>query len=83
MRREAAAGTTVGLCLVDPPYSLLTRIIGDLGPSLAPLLAPGARLVVERAARTSLPEVPDLPTAARTDRTYGDTAVTVLVMEGE
>jgi 16S rRNA (guanine966-N2)-methyltransferase len=80
LARDAAAGTDYGLCLVDPPYSLLTRIKGDLGALLAPVLAPGARVVVERAARTSPPELPELPIAMRTDRTYGDTAVTVLVL---
>ena len=79
---DAAAGTRYGLCLVDPPYSLHTRIKGDLGALLAPVLAPGARVVIERAARTSPPELTELPTAARTDRIYGDTAVTVLVIEG-
>lgn len=78
LARERAAGRCYGLCLVDPPYSLLPRIAGDLGRLLRPVLAPGAAVVVERAARTPPPELAELPIVSSIDRTYGDTAVTVL-----
>ncbi|MEW6582057.1 MAG: 16S rRNA (guanine(966)-N(2))-methyltransferase RsmD [Actinomycetota bacterium] len=82
LSRDAAAGRAYGLCLIDPPYSLLARIKDDLGALLAPVLAPGARVVVEHAARTPPLELPELPIAARTDRSYGDTAVSILRLEG-
>jgi len=81
--RRAAAGRAYGLCLLDPPYSLLPRLADDLATALVPLLAPGAALVIEGSARAPiLPEPLTLPIASRTDRTYGDTAVAVLRMEG-
>ena len=80
---ERAAGRAYGLCLLDPPYSLLPRLADDLATALVPLLAPGAALVIEGSARAPiLPEPLTLPIASRTDRTYGDTAVAVLRMEG-
>jgi 16S rRNA (guanine966-N2)-methyltransferase len=76
---ERAAGRTYGLFLVDPPYTLLSRIAGPLGPALAPLAPAGGILVVEGPARAPLPpEVPPLHPVSRIDRTYGDTAVSVL-----
>lgn len=79
LARERAAGRRFGLCLLDPPYSLLPLIAGRLWPALAPVLAPRATLVVEHVARSPiLPELPALTIASRTDRTYGDTGVLVL-----
>jgi 16S rRNA (guanine966-N2)-methyltransferase len=76
--REAAAGNAFGLCLIDPPYTLLLKIFDELGPLLGPVLAPGARIVVERSSRPPIPEFSTLPIISRIDRTYGDTALTVL-----
>ena len=33
---QRAAGRRFGLCLCDPPYSLLPRIAGSIGAALAP-----------------------------------------------
>jgi 16S rRNA (guanine966-N2)-methyltransferase len=74
---EAAAGRRFGLCLLDPPYSLIPRIADRLGPVLAPLLTPGATVVVEHGAARG-PELTELDIVTRIERTYGDTAVSVL-----
>ncbi len=78
LRAERAAGRTYGLCLIDPPYSLLPRIVGHLGPALQPVLATGATLVVEHAAGAGPVEFPDLPVTARADRTYGGTGIAIM-----
>jgi len=78
LRAERAAGRTYGLCLVDPPYSLLPRITGRLGAALTPVLAPGATVVVEYAARLGPIQLHDLPVATRTDRIYGGTGIAVM-----
>ncbi|MBO6934526.1 MAG: 16S rRNA (guanine(966)-N(2))-methyltransferase RsmD [Deltaproteobacteria bacterium] len=62
------------LVFADPPYARLA----DLGPlleGLAPALAEGALLVVERASQDTLPEH---PFHAVTSYRYGDTAVDLL-----
>lgn len=76
--REGEAGSTFGLCLIDPPYTLLLKIFSELGPLLGPVLAPGARIVLERSSRTPPPEFPTLHTPSRIDRAYGDSALSVL-----
>lgn len=78
LRRERAAGRTFQLCLVDPPYSVLPRIAGRLGPSLAPVLASGATVVVEHAAEAGPVALEGLTVAERQDRTYGGTAIAVI-----
>ena len=78
---DGAAGRTYDLIVLDPPYTLLGRIAGRLGPALEPLVPAGGTIVVEGAARAPLPtELPPLQPISRTDRTYGDTAVSVLRM---
>ena len=78
LRAERAAGRMYGLCLLDPPYSVLPRIAGRLGPALAAVMAVGATLVVEHAATAGPVEIADLLVAARTDRTYGGTGIAVM-----
>lgn len=78
LRSERAAGRFYGLCLVDPPYSLLPRIAGRLGPALQPVLAAGATVVVEYAAEAGKVELQDLLVTARTDRTYGGTGIAIM-----
>jgi 16S rRNA (guanine966-N2)-methyltransferase len=81
---EARAGRRVGLCLLDPPYTVLPRIQGGLGRALAPVMEPGGTVVVEGPAGSEPPALNELDVAERTDRTYGTTRVTVArLAEGE
>jgi 16S rRNA (guanine966-N2)-methyltransferase len=75
---ESAASRWYGVVLADPPYSLLPRILGDLGPAIAAVASPGASVVIEHAARHRVESVPGLDPVARIDRVYGDTALCVL-----
>ena len=82
LARERAGGHVYGLVVIDPPYSLLPRIVGALGPAIAAIAAPGAQVVLEHASALAPPELPDLPVASRTDRRYGDAAVSVIRLSG-
>ena len=79
---ERAAGRRYGLCLCDPPYSLLPRIAGSLGMALSPLMSAGGTVVIEHPSAGPDPVPKGLPIASRIERTYGDTAVSVLRLEG-
>ena len=79
---ERAAGRRFGLCLCDPPYSLVPRIAGGLGAALAPLMTAGGTVVIEHPSAGPDPEPSGLEIASRIDRSYGDTAVSVMLLEG-
>ncbi len=81
LRAERAAGRTYGLCLLDPPYTVLDRIAGDLGSALAPVLSDGATLVVEHRVAAGPVHIEGLLISARTDRTYGGTGIAVMRIE--
>jgi 16S rRNA (guanine966-N2)-methyltransferase len=78
---ERAAGRRYGLCLCDPPYSLTHRIAGGLGAALSPVMATAGTVVIEHPAALPRPEPTGLEIASRIDRTYGDTAVSVMRLE--
>ena len=78
LRAEAAAGRTFGLCLCDPPYSLTDRVVAGVGALLAPLMAPSGTVVIEHSAARPPPHPGALEIASRIDRTYGDSAVSVI-----
>jgi 16S rRNA (guanine966-N2)-methyltransferase len=78
LRAERSAGRAFGLCLLDPPYTLTDRVVTDLGDLLAPVVAPPGIVVIEHSAASPTPEPTGLEIATRIDRTYGDTAVSVL-----
>jgi len=61
------------LVFCDPPYRLADRLEGDLDSLIPKVLVPGARLIVEGAARR--PPRMSLPVV--TERRYGDTVVTI------
>jgi 16S rRNA (guanine966-N2)-methyltransferase len=61
------------LVFIDPPYRMLSDALRDLASHLPSVLAEGAVVVVESAAR----EEPQLPLALRTSRRYGSTRLTV------
>jgi 16S rRNA (guanine966-N2)-methyltransferase len=78
LRAEQAAGRRYGLCLMDPPYTVLDRIAPRIGAAVAPVLTQGATLVVEYSAAGGPIEIEGLAIADRTDRTYGGTGITVM-----
>ena len=75
---ERRAGRAFGLCLCDPPYSLNDRVMAQFGAAFAPLLAAPGIVVIEHSAARPPPEPSGLEIVSRTDRTYGDTAVSVM-----
>ena len=77
LRVEVRAGRSYGLCMVDPPYTVMGRIADALADALPAVLDPGALVVVE-ASSTEPPVLTGLAADARDDRVYGDTAVTVI-----
>lgn len=79
---EQAAGRTFGLCLCDPPYSLTERVVSQLGAVLSPVMAWPGIVVIEYSAARPAPELSGLEIMSRVDRTYGDTAVSVIRTAG-
>ena len=75
---ERMAGRTFGLCLCDPPYSLTDRVLAQLGATLEPLVAAPGIVVIEQSAARPPPEPSGWEIVSRIDRTYGDTAVSVM-----
>lgn len=75
---ERAAGRGFGLCLCDPPYSLTDRVVAQLGALLEPLVAAPGIVVIEHSAARPPPEPSGLEIVSRTDRTYGDTGISVM-----
>jgi 16S rRNA (guanine966-N2)-methyltransferase len=89
LRREGVAaalrvahdrGEKYDLVLVDPPYSEAGSWGPELSSALPPVLAPGARVVLESDHRSPLELVPQeggrtLP--VQRHRRYGDTSVTI------
>lgn len=73
LRREAARGNRYDLVLIDPPYDEAARAMKILSRLLPPVLASGARVVVE----TDRSLEPELPLELQTSRTYGATRVSV------
>ncbi|HWX44100.1 MAG TPA: RsmD family RNA methyltransferase, partial [Solirubrobacteraceae bacterium] len=74
LRNARGRQETYDLVFVDPPYRQ-TGVLGrELGQALPPLLAPGARVVVECDRRT---EPPVLPMEIELRRRYGDTTITI------
>ena len=73
LRRARERGETYDLVFIDPPYDQA----GDWGPQLSaalpPLLAPGARIVVESDRRSPL----RLSTGVVRERRYGDTSLII------
>ncbi|KHK97482.1 methyltransferase [Microbacterium mangrovi] len=70
----ATAHGPFDLVFLDPPYDLGDGELARVLTALEPSLAPDALIVVERAARSTDPEVPAEWVAERTKR-YGDTAI--------
>ncbi|PRY17377.1 16S rRNA (guanine(966)-N(2))-methyltransferase RsmD [Kineococcus rhizosphaerae] len=69
------------LVFVDPPYAVDSDDVAAVLATLAPLLAPGATVVVERSSRTPEPRWPDGVDDVR-ERRYGETSVWVARLGG-
>jgi 16S rRNA (guanine966-N2)-methyltransferase len=74
LRDAREAGETYDLLFLDPPYRLATGLGPELAEALAPVLAPGARVIGESDRRAPL----DLPGLSTTfERRYGDTLLRI------
>ncbi len=74
LRTARTRAETYDLVFVDPPYRHVDALGRELAAALPPLLAPQARVVVERDRRSApLP----LGLAIERERRYGDTAITI------
>lgn len=82
--RRAAAAERFDLVLLDPPYAEAVSLAGPLARGLAPILAPGARVVAECDHRTPLMLEAETDGAAEnelvllSERRYGDTLLRIL-----
>ncbi|MFN8109828.1 MAG: 16S rRNA (guanine(966)-N(2))-methyltransferase RsmD [Thermoleophilia bacterium] len=75
---EQRAKRCYGLCVIDPPYTVLSGIGATLMRALASLIPAGGRIVIEGSARQPPLDLSGLPVDQRTDRQYGTTRVTVV-----
>ncbi|MDQ4040850.1 MAG: 16S rRNA (guanine(966)-N(2))-methyltransferase RsmD [Actinomycetota bacterium] len=73
LRAARKRGRQYDLVLIDPPYRRASALAGDLAGALPPLLAPGARVVVESDRRAPL----ELDTPLLDERRYGDTLIRI------
>ncbi len=73
LRTAAERDELYDLVLIDPPYGDAVRLGQKLPALLAPVLAPGGRVVAESDRRAPLGL--ELPIA--TERRYGDTSITI------
>jgi 16S rRNA (guanine966-N2)-methyltransferase len=71
--RTTAPG--IDLAFLDPPYDLPDADLTEDLRLLAPLLAPGALVIVERSSRSPSPDWPAADLAAYRERAYGDTTL--------
>ncbi len=74
LRNAEIYGRQYDLVFLDPPYSRAAALGPELSEALKPVLAPGARVVVESDPRTPL----ELSLFAQSDeRRYGDTRIEI------
>ena len=73
LRNAACRRESWDLAFCDPPYRLASRLGGELGELLLPVLSPSARLVCESSFRHPL----ELPLPLLKERRYGDTLIAV------
>lgn len=78
---EAEGGRWYGVCVADPPYDMLARILPDLGRAVAAVVRPGGLVVIEHAAPHGPAVPPGLAVADARTRRHGDSALTLLRLE--
>jgi 16S rRNA (guanine966-N2)-methyltransferase len=74
LRDASEAGESYDLVFLDPPYRLATGLGPELAVALAPILAPGARVIGESDRRQPL-DLPGFSTPF--ERRYGDTLLRI------
>jgi len=79
LKQLAGRGESFGLAFLDPPYGGGAAVTALNALAELPLLAPGARVVVEHCRRESLPEACGVLTRLSVRR-YGDTQVAFYLM---
>ena len=79
LKQLAGRGESFGLAFLDPPYGGGEAVTALTALAELPLLAPGARVVVEHSRRESLPEACGA-LMRLTVRRYGDTQVAIYLM---
>lgn len=78
LEQAQAAGRQYDLVFLDPPYDQASRLGPPLGAALAPVLAPGARVVAESDRRAPL----QLGLTLLDERRYGDTLIRIHGTDG-
>jgi 16S rRNA (guanine966-N2)-methyltransferase len=73
LRSARTCSETYDLVFIDPPYRRARELEAELSDLLAPLLAPGSRVVVESDRRAPM----RLALAIELERVYGDTSLTI------
>jgi 16S rRNA (guanine966-N2)-methyltransferase len=73
LQHALSAGRQYDLVFLDPPYGHAARLGRSLGGALAPVLAPGARVVAESDRRAPL----QLDLTLLDERRYGDTLIRI------
>ncbi|GAB4242968.1 MAG: 16S rRNA (guanine(966)-N(2))-methyltransferase RsmD [Thermoleophilia bacterium] len=85
LRRMRAAGVTVDLLFLDPPYRMLPAVLAEAAANLAEVLAPGGILVIEAPRTFSAQHIPASlghPAFEMVfERRYGDT-VLIMIRKG-
>lgn len=79
LKQLAGRGKIFGLAFLDPPYGGPDAVAALAALAELPLLAPGARVVVEHSRRENLPEACGA-LSRLTLRRYGDTQVAIYLM---
>ena len=80
LKKLAGRGERFGLAFLDPPYGGGEAVMALSALAELPVLAPGARVVVEHSRRESLPEACGAFTRLEVRR-YGDTQVAFYLVE--
>jgi 16S rRNA (guanine966-N2)-methyltransferase len=73
LKHALQAGRQYDLVFLDPPYGHAARLGRSLGTALAPVLAPGARVIAESDRRAPL----QLDLTLLDERRYGDTLIRI------
>ena len=82
VRGLAASQRFCGLCVMDPPYTVLPSIVREATDAMVELMPDGGFVVIEGPAAGEPPLVTEEHVESRIDRTYGGTRITILGVRG-